>query len=194
VIGRWLPFAVAALASTLAATGFGFAASQLVTPRTPDTPQLRTVSSTTLARLGLSLSSAGQPPYCGLAEAAEQDGWLRQGTAGCAITQPTAEATARQGGRARVIESVLAQVTSGRGSAGLHDHLTWVVVTQTSLSGCQQSHGYSFCFSTHGGWNQLVLVDARSAGVITSLRLSPAGWASGPFPRGFPTGATLSTG
>jgi hypothetical protein len=194
VIGRWLPFAVAAVATALLAGGIGVAADRLVTPHGQAVPQLRTVPAATLARVGITLGPPSQPVYCGLAAAAVQNGWLRSGSVGCAISQPAAEAAARQGGRSRVIESVLALVTSSRGAAVLRDHLTWLVVTQSTVNACQPAAGYSVCFGPRGGWNQLVLVDARSGGVMSSQRLTPAGWGGVPFPRGFPAGGTVSSG
>lgn len=173
---RWLPLAVAALATVLLAMGVGLAASQLATPRTQPPPQLKTVPPTTLARLGISLAAASQPPYCGLADSAVGHGWLRSGSAGCAIGREAAESTARQGGAARVVESLLAFVTSTRAAAIGRDHLAWLVVVQQTLGACQQSGGWSLCVGTGRGgfgWNQLAVVDAHSGGLLGVLRLSP---------------------
>src|SRR5262245_25735828 len=111
LVRRWLPFASAALATVLIAGGFGLAVGRFATPREQPVPQLRTVPASTLSRLGLTLSPPDQPLYCGVAGAASSRGWMRSGTAGCAVDQPTAEAAARQGG-SLVVESVLAFVSS----------------------------------------------------------------------------------
>jgi hypothetical protein len=174
---RWLPFAAAALATVLLAGGFGLAASRLASPRSQPVPQLRTVSAATLARIGVTVSAPVQPAYCGIADAAVGQGWIQAGSAGCAIDQATAEASARQGGGARVVESLLAQVSSTRVAAIGHDRLTWLVVTQQSFSACQQpATGWSICLGGRGGfaWSQLVLVDAHSASIVNSIRLTPA--------------------
>lgn len=180
---RWLPLAAAALATVLLAGGFGMAADRLASPRSQPVPQLRTVSAATLARIGVSVSAPVEPAYCGVADAAVGRGWIQAGSAGCAIDQVTAEASARQGGGARVIESLLAQVTSTRVAAIGHDRLAWLVVTQQSFSACQQpATGWSICLGGRGGfvWSQLVLVDAHSAAIVNSVRLSPAARQLGP--------------
>ncbi|HSR21953.1 MAG TPA: hypothetical protein VLW53_00270, partial [Candidatus Eisenbacteria bacterium] len=64
---RWLPLAVAALATALLAGGFGLAVGRLATPRPQPVPQLATVSPATFARLGLRVTAPSLPPYCGVA-------------------------------------------------------------------------------------------------------------------------------
>jgi hypothetical protein len=184
---RWLPFAAAALSTALLAVGFGLGANRLVTPRSQPAPQLRTVSATALSRVGVTLAAPAQPPYCGLADAAAGQGWLRSGSAGCAISQTVAESAARQGGNVRVVESLLAQVTSSKDAVIGRNHLAWLVVTQQTLGACQQpATGWSICLGGRGGfaWNQLVLVDARSAGIVHTLRISPMGRGTQTFPPG----------
>jgi hypothetical protein len=141
---------------------------------------LKSAPPATLSRLGITLTAPAQPLYCGVAGAVVSNGWLRSGAAGCAIGRGTAESAARQGGSARVVESVLARVNSSRVSALGHDLLAWVVVTQQSFrSSCSQGvGGYQVCAG--GGraaftWSQLVVVDAHTAGVVNLLRLTPAG-------------------
>jgi hypothetical protein len=188
---RWLPLAVAALVTVLLAGGFGVAANQVATPRAQPPPQLKTVSTAALTRLGISLGAASQPPYCGVAEAAVGQGWLRSGSAGCAISRDAAESTARRGGTAQVVESVLATVTSTRVPAIGHDHLAWLVVVQQSFGACQQNGGWSVCVGGGRGgigWNQLALVDAHGAGLFSVLRLSPV---VGRPQQVFPPGAML---
>jgi len=176
---RWLPFAVATLATVLLAGGFGLAIDQLATPRVQAAPHLKTVPAATLTRLGITLSAPAQPLYCGVAGAIVSHGWLSSGAGGCAISQGDAEAAARQGGNARVVESVLALVSSSRVAALGHDLLAWVVVTQQSVaSTCMKGlGGYQVCVGYRGGfaWTQLVVVDAHTGGIVNQMRLSPTG-------------------
>lgn len=172
---RWLPLAVAAAATALLAAGTGVAANQFAAPRAQPPPQLKTVPSATLTRLGVTLSAASQPPYCGMAGAAMGRGWLRQGSAGCAIDQDTAESAARRGGSARVVESLLAFVTSTRNPAIGRDHLAWLVVVQQTASPCQQNGWGCPGAARAFGWSQLVVVDAHGGGLVSTLRLTPMG-------------------
>jgi hypothetical protein len=182
---RWLPFAVATLATVLLAGGFGLGVDQLATPHAQPSPHLKTVPAATLSRLGITLSAPAQPLYCGVAGAIVSHGWLSSGSGGCAISQTDAESAARQGGNGRVVESVLALVSSSHMSALGHDVLAWVVVTQQSL-GCTPNVGaYRVCVSFRGGvaWTQLVVVDGHSGGIVNQTRLSPtAGGRVRPFP------------
>jgi hypothetical protein len=184
---RWLPFAVATLATVLLAGGFGLAIDRLAAPHAQPAPQLKTVTPAALNRLGITITAPSQPLYCGVAGAIVSHGWLRSGTGGCAISQRDAEASARQGGNARVVESVLALVSSSRVSALGHDLLAWVVVTQqtTARSSCAQ--GASLVCVTNGNrgafsWTQLVVVDAHTGGIVNQTRLSPAGGRGWPYP------------
>jgi len=184
-VRRWLPVGVAALLTTLFAGGFGLAVDQLLTTRPQEVPQLRTVTPGGLDRLGITLAAPIQPPYCGVAHAVVRQGWLGSGSAGCAIARPAAEAAAMQGGTIRVMESLLAQVTSTRTSAIGHDHLAWLVVTQQTHNPCQQPASVSsLCIGVAGfAWNQLVVVDAYGGAIVTRLRLSPMGRQSPTLPR-----------
>lgn len=191
--------AVATLATVLVAGGFGLAVDLLAAPHARPAPQLKTVPAATLSRLGITLAAPAQPLYCGVAGAVV-DRWLPTGSAGCAISQSAAESTARQGSTSRVVESVLAQVTSTRITTAVHDVLAWVVITQQSRSSnCVQGvGGYQLCV---GGarstltWTQIVIVDAHGGGIVTQQRLSPIGGGrigSGGFQRPgwpVPTGA-----
>lgn len=175
---RWLPFAVATLAAVLLAGGFGLAIDQFAAPHRQPAPQLKTVSTATLSRLGITLSAPAEPLYCGVTGAVASHGWVNSGAAGCAVSQGAAETAARQGGSARVVESVLALVTSSRLSSLGHDLLAWVVVAQqTTRSSCMQGvGGYQVCVGGRAGfaWTQLVVVDAHTAGIVNQTRLSPA--------------------
>jgi hypothetical protein len=192
---RWVPFAVATLATVLLAGGFGIAVDQLATPHAQAAPQLKTVPAATLSRLGLTLSAPSQPLYCGVAGAIVSHGSWNPGSGGCAISQSDGESAARQGGNARVVESVLALVSSSRVGALGHDLLAWVVVTQQTLrSSCTQGlGGYQVCVGNRGGfaWTQLVVVDAHTGGVVNQMRLSPTG---GGRVRPFPVPGTVLSG
>ena len=173
---RWAPLVVATAMTALLAAFVGASANRVLTPRTLPAPQLKTVPASTLARMGLTLSGASQPPYCGLASAVAHRGWTLAGSAGCAVERETAEAAATSGSRARVVESVLALVTSTRPSSIGRSHPSWVVVTQTTIGGgCQQTAGgWSACVGVRSfTQGQLVLVDAYSGAVINSLSLTP---------------------
>jgi hypothetical protein len=194
---RWLPFAVAALATVLLAAGFGFAVDQLATPHPQPAPQLKTVPAATLSRLGITLSAPAQPLYCGVAGAVVSHGWLQSGAAGCAISQSAAESAARHGAADRVLESVLALVNSSRASALGRDLLAWVVVTQLRLQPtCLKGvGGYQVCVGARPvfSYTQLVIVDAHSGGIVNQMRLSPLG--AGRVKPAFPQpGAVLAGG
>jgi hypothetical protein len=128
---RWAVPVVAAGATVLAAVGFG-AAVNLALSRSAPTPQLRTVSATTLAGYGLRLGPASAPPYCGLQQAVAQRGWLPPGSVGCPISQSTAEAAAARPLRGQALESVLASVSSSQ-SRSLRGGVAWVVVVRQRL-------------------------------------------------------------
>ena len=186
-VRRWLPFAAATLVTALLASGVGLAANRLAAPAPPPAPQLKTVTPAMLDRVGISLTPASQPAYCGVAAAAVAQGWLRQGSAGCAISQESAEAAARRGGGARVVESVLALVSSTRISGIGRDHMAWLVVVQQPVRTCQQSGGWATCLgpTRSFSWSQIALVDAHGGGILNTLRLIPTGVRPvQPFPPG----------
>lgn len=179
---RWLPFVGAALATMVLAGGFGFAANQFAAPRAQPAPHLKTVSTATLTKLGITLSAPVQPVYCGVAGVAVSHGWLRQGAAGCAISQASAVSAASQGRSGQVLESVLALVDSTRLTAVGREHLAWVVVAQQSLGACPvQISGLSLCPSPKRFTStQVVLVDAYGGGVFTRFRVSALGGRAAP--------------
>jgi len=171
---RWLPVLAAGLATVSVAAGFGVAADELAARPGQSVPQLKTISTASLGRLGLTLSAATLPPYCGAADAAVSRGWLRPGAGACPITRDVAEAAARLSGNGHAVESVLALVTSSATSAVGHNHLTWLVVSQRSAGGCRSpvSAWSVSCGARRFGWTQLVLVDARTAGILRAFRLA----------------------
>jgi|SRR5579859_4829527 len=178
---RWLPFAVATLATVLLAGGFGLAADFFATPRAQPAPQLKTVPAASLSRIGITLAAPAQPLYSGVTGAVVDRGWLPAGAAGCAISRSAAESAARQGGSGLVVEAVLAQVTSAQIiTTSVHDLLAWVVVTQqTRSANCVQGvGGFQFCAGaarTGLTWTQIVIVDGHRGGVVAQQRLSPIG-------------------
>jgi hypothetical protein len=179
--GRWAPLVVASLVAALLATGAGVGADQVVERGAgASQPRLRTVPASTLDRLGLTLSSVAQPPYCDLTDQAVRHGWLKPGWVGCVIDRPSAEAAARQGSGARVLESLLARVTSQRVRAIGRNRETWLVVVQ-GQPGSQfrywpcplQVGGSTACPMGRLASSRLVLVDASSGAVAGSLNLGP---------------------
>jgi hypothetical protein len=188
---RWLPVAVAGCAVMAAATGFGVAADRLTSVSSRPAPQLRTVSSASLARLGVTLAPATEPPYCGITDTGLGRAWLPSGSIACPISRGAAESAALRGaGHAQVVESILALATSSSAAVG-RERLTWVVVTQRAASGCSAPAGVVVrCGGVAATWSQVVLVDARTAGVVDTLRLFRPGMRP-PWPRP-PAGAVAS--
>jgi len=179
-VRRWGPLFLATVATALLALAVG-SAGNLVSAASPAAPRLKTVSTATLSRLGLSLEATVQPPYCGLTNRVPRSGWLTTPPGGCAVPRPAAEAAARSGSpNVRVVEDVLALVTSSPPTLVGRNHLTWVVVVQrTGLAPLyggvcpSPAGGFTACL---GGWSRgsswLVLVDARTAGVMYTLPLT----------------------
>ena len=186
------------LATVLLAGGAGLAVDHFATPRAQPAPALKTVSAPMLAKLGITLSAPTEPLYCSVAGAVVSHGWLHSGVASCAISQSAAEAAASLGGGVRVVESVLAQVTSSRVLAVGRDLLAWVVVTQQSFStpsNCGTINGGRTCTSvTWSGfiWSVIVIVDARSGGVVDQQQLNAVG--RGRITPGYRLPGTVPTG
>lgn len=175
---RWSALVAATMATLLLSGGVAFAADRLASPGSSPAPQLKTIPSATVARLGISLSPATLPPYCGgLEQTAVDRGWVRPGSAGCTISRDVAERAARAGSRITVVESLLARVSGTRPSSGIgKDQLTWLVVVQSSFGvTCAQPQpqgAASACFRRGGNITQLVLVDAFSGSVITTMNVN----------------------
>src|SRR5215813_4152034 len=121
---------LAALAgSALLAVGFAVGVDRLVVS-SPQAPHLTSIPDASLsARYGVTLAAAPQAPYCGLEQTVAETGWLSPGTAGCAISRERAEAAALGVGSGRVIESLLARVSS-TWNPEIRDHLAWLVVVR----------------------------------------------------------------
>lgn len=170
---RWSAPIAATIATLLLAGGVAVVGDRLASPASAPAPRLKTIPAATINRLGLTLSAATQPPYCsGFEQTAVDRGWLHPGTAGCAISRDVAERAARQGGRVTVVESLLARVSSTLPSVVGTNQLTWLVVVQSVRGniGCLQSPGG--CFRATFTNNQLVLIDALSSAVVTTMNLN----------------------
>jgi hypothetical protein len=188
---RWSALVAATIATLVLSGGVAFAGDRLASPGSAPAPQLKSIPSGTVGRLGLTLSPATQPPYCGgFEQAAVARGWLHPGSGGCAISRDVAERAARQGGRVSVVESLLARVSSSHPSVIGTNQLTWLVVLQsvrTNVICLQPAQSASGCARPTFTTNQLVLVDALSSSIVTSMNLNQAGRG---VPRPVPVPAT----
>jgi hypothetical protein len=171
VIRRWIPLMAAAAVTGVLASGVAFAAEQVASPGTQPAPTLKNAPTATLVRMGITLAPAAQPPYCGLQQAAVRNGWLKPGSAGCAIGRDAAEAAARRGGQVRVVEAVLARVSMPRQASVGRNHLAWLLVTQGGFSvpasriSCAPAAGqpaFTCTFTPIFSPRQLVMVDGLS--------------------------------
>lgn len=188
MIRRWGPFVAACIASVIAASAAGLAGDHMSLAGSQSPAHLGTISTATLSRLGITLSSGAQPPYCDVAATPVLQNLLQR-PVGCAISQAAAETAARGGGAPRVVESLLARVTASRLTTLGSRHLTWLVVLQSSygtmfgLPPCRAPAGSgTVCLANRSLLrSQLVLVDALSATVLTTFNLSPVlgGWGRG---------------
>lgn len=154
-------------AAVVMACATGLAAERLLAPG-QDAPRLKTVSSATLARMGLSLAPATQPPYCAL-------GWVRAGVGGCPISRQDAEKAAMPFPSTATTESVLARATVTRPPRDISDRLAWVVVRRATLASstiaCVQgpSEGVPAPCPRPRTMTQIVVVDASTGQVVTVL-------------------------
>jgi hypothetical protein len=203
VIRRWIPLMAAAVATAVLAGGVAFAADQVVSPSAQPAPALKNAPTATLVRMGITLAPAAQPPYCGLQQAAVRNGWLKPGSAGCAIGRDAAEAAARRGGQVRVLEAVLARVSMPRQAVVGRNHLAWLLVTQggftvpASRVNCAPTTGspaFTCTFTPIFSPRQLVLVDGLSGQTLgASLPLGARTGAPLPF-KPLPTTVWTPTG
>jgi hypothetical protein len=92
---RWATVLVAILAAGSLAGGTALAADRLFQP-SADPPQLRGVPPSTLDRMGVSLSSARAPLYCGMVALGSQHGLSGPGRTGCPVSREAAEAGFRR--------------------------------------------------------------------------------------------------
>jgi hypothetical protein len=149
---RWLVFVVALAGSALLALAAGAGAARLAAPA-PPAPRLATVPSGALARAGITVAGAGQPPYCDLERRAAR------GMAGCAISRADAEAALLPAFQGNVKEAALARV-SGPPASGLgQDRMVWLVVVRS----------YLLVRADQASPDVVVFVDAGTGQVITTL-------------------------
>lgn len=181
VMDRWKTLLAALAGSAVLAVGFAIGVDRLVMS-SPQAPHLSSISDASLsARYGVTLAAAPQPPYCGLEQAATKTGWLSPGTAGCAISRERAEAAALGAGSGRLIESLLARVTSSW-NPEIRDRLAWLVVVRwTRGTPLPRSCGIlvypapAGCFSpqTRVLSDHVVVLDAFSGQLLQTQQLGP---------------------
>lgn len=177
---RWIPLLAGAMATATLAACFGLAMDR-VTTAAPSGPQLRTVSAAALASLGMTVSPATQPPYCGAEQAVASRGWLRPGAAGCPIGQDAARDAATKDAGGQTVESVLARVSLS-GLPTLRDRLVWLVVVRwgpvprlapaiacTPVGGLDGPVGTCPIRRPATLPDRVVVVDARSAQILAVL-------------------------
>jgi len=148
----WTIFVAALAGSALVAVGAGVAAGRIAAPSAP-APLLATVPAGALTRAGITVSGAGQPPYC---DAERRAG---SGLAGCAISRGDAEASLLPAFQGTVREAALARV-SGPPASGLgRDRMVWLVVVRS----------YLLVRPDQTSPDVVVFVDAATGKVLTTL-------------------------
>ncbi|MBJ7598271.1 hypothetical protein [Candidatus Nephthysia bennettiae] len=93
---RWLAVMGAAVLVASLAGGTAVASDRLFSSRKAPPPALKGVSGETLAQMGIALSTAQPPPYCGLVSAAVEHGVQPPGRTGCPVSRSAAESAFRQ--------------------------------------------------------------------------------------------------
>lgn len=191
---RWRVFLGALTATALLATVFGIVLSRMAAAG-PDAPQLKTISRAALARSGITIAAAPQPPFCGIEQAIAGKGWVQSGSAGCAISRDAAQSQAMGSGGGRVAEAVLARVTYTGAAPSLQNRTAWLVVLQgfrgimlpaiacaVPHAGAGSASGVCRMPATFA-LNRVVVVDAFSGQVLTIVApgLGP------PYPRTLPS-------
>jgi hypothetical protein len=78
------------------ACGTAVASDRLYASHEASPPTLKGVSDSTLAQMGIALSTAQSPPYCQLVSAAVEHGVQPPGRTGCPVSRSTAETAFRQ--------------------------------------------------------------------------------------------------
>jgi hypothetical protein len=197
---RWVSVLVAVVAAAALAGGTALAADRVFQP-SGDQPNLKGVSSTTLSQMGVSLSSASAPAYCGVVSLASQHGFSALDPTGCPVSREAAEAGFRRafpsappglgvsslapatppGGT--VLDAALAKATVPRQPVIGRDRLVWLLVVQGAFpyyrlrpfAACRPASGSSTpalgCRGVMGNLTQLVFVDAENAQYLTALPL-----------------------
>jgi hypothetical protein len=167
------------------AVGTTLGVNGLLQPASGPPPQLKTVSASALAEMGLTLAPAQPLAYCKLLSAAAERGVDISSHSGCPIARAAAEASARGAAPGPVQEAVLARVSAVKTPLIGTDRLVWVVVIQpppnlpqtNPLYGCPPAvllpgGGLRPCQTFIRPLTSLVLVDARTGQFLTSLKVA----------------------
>jgi hypothetical protein len=180
---RWVVFVAALVGSMLVAAGFAVAVDAAVRVSAVR-PHLRTVSDAALAQAGYRLAAPAIPPHCRIAQQAVGSGWLLEGVAGCPISRQAAIADATRGSDSRVLDTVLARVSTAGGGV---ERIVWLVVVQSSIvmtpaiACAASSSALSVRCPVPIGGTTLQLLDAYSGRMLRFLVMGPSGLLSG-FP------------
>jgi hypothetical protein len=215
---RWVSVLVAVVAAGALAGGTALAADRVFRP-SGEQPTLKGVSSATLYQMGVNLSSARAPAYCGVVSLASQHGFSVPGGTGCPVSRELAEAGFRKAFPSAppgLGVSSLAPATPPGGTvldAALvrayvpgqpvidRDRLVWLLVVQGAFpfyrlrpfAVCPtpgRTQPSLGCRGAMGSLTQLVFVDAETAQYLTAL---PLGLSSGAISiQGSPAVARLS--
>jgi hypothetical protein len=196
---RWVSVLVAVVAAGALAGGTALAVDRVFQP-SGDQPNLKGVSSATLNQMGVSLSSASAPAYCGAVSLASEHGFSAPARTGCPVGREAAEAGFRRafpsappglgvsslapatppGGT--VLDAALARATVFSQPVIGRDRLVWLLVVQGALPyyrlrpfavcPAPKSSSPTFgCRGVMGNFTQLVFVDAETAQYLTALPL-----------------------
>jgi hypothetical protein len=185
---RWGVFLVALGGSALLAAGFGIGVGRLAQAPQP-APQLRTVPAGALARAGITIGAADQPPYCDAGRSAAARRVVQSGLPGCAISGEAAQASLLPAFQGTVTEAVLARANGPAASGIGQGRLVWLVVVRSSLlvlptTACAPPVASGpACASRDMGQvsgQAIVFVDGSTGQVLTTLPVAaPAGTPSG---------------
>jgi hypothetical protein len=181
---RWLPVLVGSLAVMALAGGTALGVDRLIHPASGPPPQLKTVPTSTLSGLGVTLAPAQTPPYCRLVSAAAERGLTVSSHSGCPIGRAAAEAATRSAASDPVQEAVFARASAPKVPVIGTDRLVWVVVVQppstlpqaNPLFACPPAvllpgGGLRPCGTFVRSFSSLVFVDAGSGQFLTSLQI-----------------------
>src|SRR5438132_4776671 len=182
---RWLPLVVGSLAVMTVAVGTALGVDGLLQPASGPPPQLKTVSASALAEMGVTLAPAQPLAYCKLLSAAAERGVHISSHSGCPVARSAAEASARGAAPGLVQEAVLARVSAVKTPLIGTDRLVWVVVIQpppnlpqtNPLYGCPPAvlvpgGGLRPCQTFIRPLTSLAFVDARTGQFLTSLEVA----------------------
>jgi hypothetical protein len=213
---RWLSVLAAAVGAVALAGGTAMAADRVFLGSTARPPSLKGVSNSTLSQMGVTLSSAQAPAYCGVVSVAKEHGVSPPGKTGCPVSRETAEATFRRtlpgwagsglGAAAMapansppgtVQDAVLVRASVPRQPAIGSDRLVWLFVVKGAFPPyratplvcvSQVSGSISGPICRGPSLTELVFVDAATSQYLTALPVGLQGGARPlPFTRMPPT-------